>query len=79
MEYNIGDKVRTKKQHPCGSKEWKITRVGVDFKLECLGCGKVVVLPREKAIKAIREVNKDVIIMIDNCYGEVRGVENVIN
>ena len=24
----------------------------------------------EKAIKAIREVNKDVIIMIDNCYGE---------
>ena len=24
----------------------------------------------EKAIKAIREVNKDVIIMVDNCYGE---------
>ena len=24
----------------------------------------------ERAIKAIREVNKDVIIMVDNCYGE---------
>lgn len=53
MEYQIGDKVKTKKQHPCGSKEWEITRVGVDFKLKCLGCGHVVMLPREKALKSI--------------------------
>lgn len=53
MEYNIGDKVRTKKTHPCGSKEWEITRVGVDFKLKCLGCDHVIVLPREKALKII--------------------------
>ena len=33
MEYNVGDIVRTKKPHPCGSKLWKITRVGVDFGL----------------------------------------------
>ena len=38
MEYNVGDIVRTKKQHPCGSKLWEITRVGVDFKLKCQGC-----------------------------------------
>ena len=53
MEYNIGDIVKTKKEHPCGSKEWEITRVGVDFKLKCLGCEHVVVLPREKALKII--------------------------
>jgi hypothetical protein len=53
MEYNIGDKVKTKKPHPCGSKEWEITRVGVDFKLKCLKCDHIVVLPREKALKAI--------------------------
>lgn len=53
MEYNIGDKVKTRKPHPCGSKEWEITRVGVDFKLKCLRCGHVIVLPREKALKAI--------------------------
>ena len=35
MEYNIGDIVKTKKQHPCGSKLWELTRVGVDFKLKC--------------------------------------------
>jgi hypothetical protein len=53
MEYNLGDKVRTKKPHPCGSKEWEITRVGVDFKLKCLGCEHVVTIPREKALKMI--------------------------
>ena len=45
--------VRTKKQHPCGSKIWEIVRVGVDFKLKCQGCGHVIMLPREKALKAI--------------------------
>lgn len=53
MEYAIGDKVRTKKAHPCGSKDWEITRVGVDFKLKCLGCEHVIMLPREKALKSI--------------------------
>ena len=53
MEYNIGDIVRTKKEHPCGNKLWEITRVGVDFKLKCLKCGHVVVLERQKALKAI--------------------------
>ena len=53
MEYNIGDKVRTKKPHPCGSKEWEIIRIGVDFKFKCLECGHVIMLPREKALKAI--------------------------
>lgn len=53
LEYQIGDIVRTKKTHPCGSKLWEITRVGVDFKLKCQGCEHVVMLPREKALKAI--------------------------
>ena len=53
MDYNIGDIVRTKKAHPCGSKEWELTRVGVDFKLKCVGCEHVIVMPREKALKMI--------------------------
>ena len=44
MLYEVGDIVRTKKVHPCGSKLWEITRVGVDFKLKCLGCGHVVTM-----------------------------------
>ena len=53
MDYNIGDIVSTKKAHPCGSKLWEITRVGVDFKLKCQGCGHEIILPREKALKII--------------------------
>lgn len=60
MEYNIGDIVRTKKQHPCGSKLWKITRVGVDFKLKCLGCEHELILERQKALKMItKKLNEE--------------------
>lgn len=55
MEYNVGDIVELKKQHPCGSKEWEITRVGVDFKLKCRGCNHIIVAERQKAIKMIKK------------------------
>ena len=58
MEYQIGDIVRTKKQHPCGSKLWEITRTGVDFKLKCLGCEHVIVIERQKALKIITKIEK---------------------
>lgn len=54
--YNIGDIVETKKQHPCGSKEWRIKRIGVDFKLECMGCGHEIMLERQKALKMIKKI-----------------------
>ena len=53
MEYQIGDIVKTRKKHPCGSSEWEIVRVGVDFKLKCRQCEHVIMLPREKALKII--------------------------
>lgn len=58
MEYNIGDIVRSKKVHPCGSKIWKITRVGVDFKLECQGCKHIITVERPKALKMITKIEK---------------------
>ena len=54
--YEIGDIVETKKQHPCGSKTWEITRVGVDFKLKCTNCGHVIMVEREKALKMIKRI-----------------------
>ena len=60
MEYQIGNIVQTKKQHPCGSKLWEITRVGVDFKLKCLGCGHIVMIERPKALKIIvKKIEKE--------------------
>ena len=58
MEYNIGDIVRTKKVHPCGSKLWKITRIGVDFKLKCQGCGHEIMVERPKALKMIPQIEQ---------------------
>ena len=33
---------------------WKVKRTGVDFKFECMGCGHVIMLEREKALKVIK-------------------------
>lgn len=55
MVYNVGDKIISKKKHPCGSKEWEIIRVGVDFKLKCLGCNHIIMIQREKALKMINK------------------------
>lgn len=58
MEINVGDILRLKKQHPCGSSEWSVLRAGADFRLKCQGCGHQIMIARkllEKNIKEIRE------------------------
>ena len=54
--YKLGDIDRMKKAHPCGSNEWEILRVGMDFRLKCQGCGHLVMLPRPKFEKMVREI-----------------------
>lgn len=54
--YQVGDIVRMKKAHPCGSAEWKILRVGIDFRLKCLGCGHQIMIPRKQVEKNTREL-----------------------
>ena len=56
MDLKLGDKVEMKKPHPCGEKVFMITRVGMDIKLKCTGCGHEVMLPRSKAEKGIRKI-----------------------
>ncbi len=56
MEIKVGDTVEMKKNHPCGAKTMKVLRVGLDYKLECTGCGRVVMSPRRLSEKHIRKV-----------------------
>ena len=58
MDIQLGDIVKMKKPHPCGSHEWKVERVGMDLRLSCLGCGHQVMLPRHQAEKNIRELRR---------------------
>ena len=51
MQLKLGDIVVMKKPHPCGSKEFEITRLGVDYKLRCKGCGREIMIARIKAVK----------------------------
>lgn len=56
MNYFVGDVVKMKKKHPCGSDEWEIWRVGMDFGIKCLGCGRKVMIPRSKFEKSARKI-----------------------
>lgn len=54
MDIQVGDILKMKKQHPCGSAEWEVLRIGADFRLKCVGCGHQIMIPRVKAEKNVR-------------------------
>ena len=56
--FEVGDTVRLKKPHPCGSKEWEVLRVGADFRLRCAGCGHQVMMARKLVEKNTRGIRK---------------------
>ncbi|MGN0532345.1 MAG: DUF951 domain-containing protein [Eubacterium sp.] len=57
MNINVGDKITMKKPHPCGSKEFTVLRIGIDFKIKCCGCDHEVMVPRSKLERNIKGVN----------------------
>lgn len=57
-ELKVGQILRLKKAHPCGSQWWEVLRVGADIKIKCQGCGHLVMLPRMKLIKNIKETKE---------------------
>ncbi|MBE6541705.1 MAG: DUF951 domain-containing protein [Ruminococcaceae bacterium] len=52
----VGDKLELKKKHPCGTSTFSVLRVGSDIRIVCDGCGRDMVLPREKLEKAIKKI-----------------------
>ena len=54
MNYEVGDIVKLKKKHPCGSQQWEILRVGADFRLKCMGCGHQIMVSRTLVEKNVR-------------------------
>ena len=59
MDVRVGDVLELKKTHPCGSREWLVLRVGMDFKLRCQGCGHELMLPRVKVEKSIKKILRE--------------------
>ena len=54
--YKIGDIAIMKKEHPCGSNEWEIIRLGADIKIKCLKCGHSVMLSRIDFNKKLKKI-----------------------
>ena len=69
MKLDVGDIVQTKKKHPCGEDRWELLRVGIDFKMRCMGCGRLVEIPRTKLEKRIKQIEKrtDANVSDSNC------------
>lgn len=59
MDIRLNDILTMKKAHPCGAKTWRVLRTGADFRLKCTGCGHEVMLPRSKAERNIRAVQRE--------------------
>ena len=58
LNYEVGDIVKLKKPHPCGSSEWEILRVGADFRLKCTGCGHQIMAARRLVEKNTKGLKK---------------------
>jgi hypothetical protein len=56
MDIAVGDKIETRKKHPCGASTFEVLRVGMDFRIRCTGCGREVMLSRAKIEKNIKKI-----------------------
>ena len=59
MDVQIGDVLQMKKAHPCGGTEFLVLRVGMDFKIKCVKCGRQLMLPRGKVEKNIKKITRE--------------------
>ena len=56
MQLQLGDRLRLRKQHPCGSFDWEVVRLGADIGLVCEGCGRRVLLPRSEVERRTKQM-----------------------
>lgn len=56
MLLNIGDVVKMRKAHPCGSDLWTVTYMGADIKIRCEKCGRIVMLDRPTFEKRVKKI-----------------------
>jgi hypothetical protein len=63
LELRLGDRLRLRREHPCGSREWSVVRLGADIGLVCAGCGHRILMDRldvERRVVELVERGPDV-------------------
>ena len=56
MQLDLGDRLRLRKPHPCGSYDWKVVRLGADIGLRCEKCERRVLLPRAEVERRTKRI-----------------------
>ncbi|HHT26939.1 MAG TPA: DUF951 domain-containing protein [Firmicutes bacterium] len=54
VKFALGDIIQMRKKHPCGSDQWEIMRTGMDIRMRCQGCARVVLLPRRQVERSMK-------------------------
>ncbi len=54
VDVHLGDVVRMRKPHPCGSYDWEVVRLGADIGIRCRQCGRRVLLPRSRFLRQVK-------------------------
>lgn len=55
-DLEVEDVIRLRKPHPCGGYEWRVYRIGADIGIECLQCGRRLMLPRRTLVRQVKKV-----------------------
>ncbi len=58
VKFGLHDKLKLKKNHPCGSDTFTVMRLGTDVRIVCDGCRRDMTLDRTKLEKMIKKVLK---------------------
>ncbi|MDY0214866.1 MAG: DUF951 domain-containing protein [Bacilli bacterium] len=58
IKVNLYDEVEMKKPHPCVHKShrFQVIMLGADLKLQCLGCGNIVMISRIKFNQKFKKI-----------------------
>ena len=70
MQFQLGDRLRLRKQHPCGNFDWEVVRLGADIGLRCEKCGRRVLLPRSEVTRRTKQVLPRIEKPVDDFFDE---------
>ncbi len=54
--HEVGEILRLKKKHACGGQTWEVLKSGVDTRLKCTTCQRVIIVPRDKLVRQVKGV-----------------------
>jgi hypothetical protein len=56
IDFQLADRLTLAKAHPCGTRTWRVVRLGADIGIVCEGCGHKVLLERRQLERRVRVI-----------------------